>query len=166
MSTGRTIIIGAACTLMGVAGAGAGAAQVPSAIAAAPSACRPANHVARITSSPATPKHRHYRVTLTSASGYQSCKLAGSPTDARFYHHGAPLRIPAGQYGPQGEAVTFGPGRPVHFDIQVPNGSGGPADEASFTLRTPDGVVPGESTAKGVLSVAAGTAIGPVRPGA
>ncbi|WP_443080602.1 hypothetical protein [Streptomyces sp. PTD5-9] len=63
--------------------------------------------------------------------------------------------------------VTFGPGHPVHFDIQVPNG-GRPvaADEASFTLRAPDGDIPGTSVAEGRLQVAAGTLIGPVRRGA
>ncbi|MFF3731089.1 hypothetical protein ACFYXM_12390 [Streptomyces sp. NPDC002476] len=53
------------------------------------------------------------------------------------------------------------------FDIQVPNDARtGAADEASFTLRAPDGEIPGTSVAEGALEVAAGTLIGPVRRGA
>lgn len=71
------------------------------------------------------------------------------------------------RYGDQTAVVTFGPGRPVHFDIQVPNqGHGTPADEASFTLRAPGGEIPGTSVAAGRFEVASGTVIGPVQPGA
>ncbi|MFI1798775.1 DUF4232 domain-containing protein [Streptomyces sp. NPDC020379] len=133
----------------------------------APSSCRPANHIAKITTGPATSGHRHYRVTLTAAPGYEPCRLAGSPTDVRFYHHGSPEGVTASRYGPQHMAVTFGPGHPVHFDIQVPHRTAGArADEVTFTLKAPDGLIPGESSAYGPLTVDAGTAIGPVRPGA
>ncbi|MFJ4477964.1 DUF4232 domain-containing protein [Streptomyces xanthochromogenes] len=134
----------------------------------APSACRPANHIAKIKPAPASSGHRHYRVTLTAARGYGDCALAGSPTEVRFSHHGSPSRVSAGHYGAQSQAVKFGPGHPVHFDIQVPNGgAGAAADEASFSLRTPGGgVIPGRSTADGQLRVAPGTVIGPVQPGA
>lgn len=162
-------LIAAAVTLLvGVAGVGTAEAAPPAAaVGAAPSACRPANHVARITAGPATAGHRHYRVTLTAARGYASCLLAGSPADVRFHHHGAVRAVGSGRYGAQRAVVTFGPGHPVHFDIQVPRGARGVrADEATFTLRAPDGVIPGESSASGPLTVAAGTAIGPVRPGA
>ncbi|WEB38073.1 DUF4232 domain-containing protein [Streptomyces yunnanensis] len=173
-TTTRKIAVTAAATaLVGALGGGTAAHASSSTTAtsadgnAAPSACRPANHIAKIGAAPATSGHRHYRVTLTAAPGYEPCRLAGSPTDVRFYHHGSLDGVTAGRYGPQHMAVTFGPGHPVHFDIQVPHGSAGaPADEATFTLRTPDGVIPGESSARGRLVVDAGTAIGPVRPGA
>ncbi|WP_039628790.1 DUF4232 domain-containing protein [Streptomyces sp. 769] len=173
-TTTRKIAVTAAATaLVGALGGGTAAHASSSTTAtsadgnAAPSACRPANHIAKIATAPATSGHRHYRVTLTAAPGYEPCRLAGSPTDVRFYHHGSLDGVTAGRYGPQHMAVTFGPGHPVHFDIRVPHGSAGaPADEATFTLRTPDGVIPGESSARGRLVVDAGTAIGPVRPGA
>ncbi|MFG2721185.1 DUF4232 domain-containing protein [Streptomyces sp. NPDC048416] len=150
---------------------GGGVAQASSSTAGAgseaPSACRPANHTAKIVAAPASAGHRHYRVTLTAARGYAPCKLAGSPGDVRFYHHGAPDGVTAGRYGSQNTVVTFGPGHPVHFDIQVPNSAGGaPADAAGFTLGAPRGVIPGESTAYGPLTVGAGTVIGPVQRGA
>ncbi|MGW7577290.1 DUF4232 domain-containing protein [Streptomyces sp. NPDC054765] len=174
MRTTRKIAVTAAAVavLAGVAGGAAAQASAPAGAATvsadkAPSACRPANHTAKITVGPATAGHLHYRVTLTAAPGYEPCRLAGSPTDVRFYHHGSLNGVTAGRYGPQGTVVTFGPGHPVHFDIQVPHSAGGaPADEATFTLKAPDGVIPGESTAYGPLTVDAGTVLGPVRPGA
>ncbi|MFI5866501.1 DUF4232 domain-containing protein [Streptomyces sp. NPDC051546] len=158
--------VAAALALAAVAGAGtARAAAVDN--AAAPSACRPANHLAKITRDRASSGHVHFRVTLTAASGYAACQLAGSPTDVAFAHHGSALAVRAGRYGDQSAVVTFGPGRPVHFDIQVPNdGHGVRADEATFTLRAPGGEIPGTSVAEGSFEVAPGTVIGPVRPGA
>ncbi|MFG3586118.1 hypothetical protein [Streptomyces sp. NPDC047990] len=158
----------AALMLVGAAEAGVARASAPTAAGpASPSACRPANHTARIAPAPASSGHRHYRVTLTAARGYEPCRPAGSPTDVRFSRHGSPDAVRVGRYGPQHGVVTFGPGHPVHFDIQVPNGTAGvPADEVSFTLRTPDGVIPGESGAYGHLTVAPGTVVGPLRPGA
>ncbi|MFD8424483.1 DUF4232 domain-containing protein [Streptomyces sp. NPDC059668] len=152
--------------LVGAAGAGVAQASAPTAAGiATTSACRPANHMAKIAQAPASSGHHHYRVTLTAAPGYESCRLAGSPTDVRFYRHGTPDAVTAGQYGPQHMVVTFGPGHPVHFDIQVPNRARSTsADEASFTLRTPDGVIPGETSAYGRLTVTSGTVIGPVQP--
>lgn len=133
----------------------------------APSACRPANHTAEITVADSTAGHRHYRVTLTAPRGYASCELAGSPTDLRFLDHGSDRGITAGRYGSRQTVVTFGPGHPAHFDIQVPNNSRGvPADEASFTLRAPGGEIPGTSFAEGTLRVATGTLVGPVQQGA
>ncbi|MFF2998792.1 DUF4232 domain-containing protein [Streptomyces sp. NPDC057950] len=121
--------------------------------------------MAKITRAPSSSGHRHYRVTLTAAPGYEPCRLAGSPTDVRFCRHGSAEAVTVGQYGPQHVVVTFGPGHPVHFDIRVPDRAGStPADEASFTLRTPDGMIPGETSAYGRLNVAPGTVIGPVRP--
>ncbi|MFJ9682590.1 DUF4232 domain-containing protein [Streptomyces sp. NPDC101194] len=155
----------AATVLTGVAGAGV--AQASSAGSAAPSACRPANHIAKITAGPASAGHRHYRVTLTAPRGYESCKLAGSPTDVRFSNRGSEIGVTAGHYGSQATVVTFGPGQPVHFDIQVPNtGRTTAATEASFTLRAPDGEIPGTSVAEGEFTVATGTLIGPVQRGA
>ncbi|MFF0627447.1 DUF4232 domain-containing protein [Streptomyces sp. NPDC004296] len=170
-TTGKIVGTAAAVALVGAVGVGGGVAQAASTATGAgneaPSACRPANHTAKITAAPATAGHRHYRVTLTAAPGYDPCRLAGSPIDVRFYHHGSLKGVTAGRYGPQGAVVTFGPGHPVHFDIQVPNtGGGAPADEADFTLKAPGGVIPGESTAYGRLTVDVGTVIGPVRPGA
>ena len=110
---------------------------------------------------------RGLRVTLTAPKGYAACRLAGSPTGVVFAHLGTTLDVTAGRYGDQTAGVTFGPGRPVHFDIQVPDqGHGTPADETSFTLRAPDGEIPGTSVAEGRFEVAPGTVIGPVRPGA
>lgn len=135
--------------------------------AAAPSACRPANHTAEITEAPASSGHHHYRVTLTAPRGHDACELEGSPTDVRFSDRGSRTRITAGHYGEQRTTVTFGPGHPVHFDVQVHNGARQvPADEASFTLQAPDGQIPGASFAHGRLKVAIGTLIGPVRHGA
>ncbi|MFJ7996133.1 DUF4232 domain-containing protein [Streptomyces sp. NPDC096310] len=157
----------AAVVLAGAASAGVAQAAPAAGGSVAPSACRPANHTAKITAADNTTGHRHYRVTLTAPRGYEPCRLAGSPTDVRFSNHGEDSGLTAGSYGGQETVVTFGPGRPVHFDIQVPNNGGGaPADEASFTLRAPDGQIPGTSFAEGGLTVAAGTLIGPVQRGA
>lgn len=85
----------------------------------------------------------------------------------RFSNHGSKIRISTGHHGDQHATVTFGPGHPVHFDIQVPSrGHSTPADEASFTLRAPGGEIPGTSFAEGRLKVAAGTLVGPVQRGA
>ncbi|MFL4905045.1 DUF4232 domain-containing protein [Streptomyces sp. MMS24-I2-30] len=133
----------------------------------APSACRPANYTTTIAPGPASAGHSHFQVTLTAAPGYDPCRLAGSPTDVKFSSQGSQNGITAGTYGPQDAVVTFGPGNPVHFDIQVPNDADGtPADEVAFTLRTPDGVIPGEGSVDGSLTVADGTVIGPVQAGA
>ncbi|MFE3598670.1 DUF4232 domain-containing protein [Streptomyces sp. NPDC059142] len=157
----------AAALLAGTASAGVAQAVPATGGSAAPSACRPANHTAKISAADNTAGHRHYRVTLTAPRGYEPCRLAGSPTGVRFSEHGTDSGITAGSYGDQDTAVTFGPGRPVHFDIQVPNNGGGvPADEASFTLRAPDGEIPGTSSAEGGLTVTAGTLVGPVQRGA
>ncbi|MFF0745403.1 DUF4232 domain-containing protein [Streptomyces sp. NPDC004111] len=156
-----------ATALLGVAAAGTAQASSGTAGAAAPSACRPANHLAKITPAPGSAGHHHYRVTLTAPRGYQSCELAGSPIQVRFSQHGVDRGITAGRYGEQGTRVTFGPGHPVHFDVQIPSAAPGtPADEASFTLRAPGGEIPGTSVAAGALTVAPGTLVGPVRRGA
>ncbi|MFE2144488.1 DUF4232 domain-containing protein [Streptomyces sp. NPDC059456] len=163
--TPRTPLIVAAVALAAVAGVGTAQAATPG--GGAPSACRPANHLAKITQDRSSAGHVHFRVTLTAPKGYAACRLAGSPTDVLFARHGTALGVRAGRYGDQGAVVTFGPGRPVHFDIQVPHqGPGTPADEASFTLRAPGGEIPGTSVAEGRFEVAPGTVIGPVRPGA
>ncbi|WP_328676067.1 DUF4232 domain-containing protein [Streptomyces sp. NBC_01261] len=170
MRTNRkiTVTLVAVAVLAGAAGAGVAQAAPAANGSAAPSACRPANHTAKITEDTASAGHRHYRVTLTAPRGYEACKLAGSPTDVRFTNHGSGTGITAHRYGGQRTAVTFGPGHPVHFDIQVPNnGRGKAANEASFTLRTPGGgQIPGTSFAEGRLKVATGTQIGPVQRGA
>ncbi|WP_037801857.1 DUF4232 domain-containing protein [Streptomyces sp. NRRL F-5135] len=168
MRTNRRIAVALAATVLaGAAGAGAAQASPATRGNAVPSACRPANHTAEITEAPGSAGHRHYRVTLTAPRGYEPCELAGSPTDVRFSAHGSDSGITAGRYGNQTTVVTFGPGHPVHFDIQVPSSRRGiPADEASFTLRAPDGQIPGTSFAEGSLKVATGTLVGPVRRGA
>ncbi|WP_329612111.1 DUF4232 domain-containing protein [Streptomyces brevispora] len=162
--TRKIVVAIAATALLGAAGGeGAQAASVRAG-GPAPSACRPANHTAKITDAPGSAGHRHYRVTLTAPRGYDSCRLAGSPTGMRFSNHGSENGITAGRYGNQRTAVTFGPGHPVHFDIQVPNNVRGiSADAASFTLQAPDGEIPGTSVAEGKLKVAAGTLVGPVQ---
>ncbi|MFD5510692.1 DUF4232 domain-containing protein [Streptomyces sp. NPDC127051] len=166
MRANRTSAIVAAAALAAVASAGTARAATPAGLGA-PSACRPANHLAKITQDQASSGHVHIRVTLTAPKGYAACRLAGSPTRVAFAHLGTTLDVTAGRYGDQTTGVAFGPGRPVHFDIQVPNqGHGTPADEASFTLRAPDGEIPGTSVAEGRFEVAPGTVIGPVRPGA
>ncbi|MFJ2514892.1 DUF4232 domain-containing protein [Streptomyces griseoviridis] len=166
MRTHRMIAVTLAAAVLS-GGVAAGAAQAAPAAGSAPSACRPANHLARITPAPASAGHSHYRVTLTAPRGYESCRLAGSPTDVRFTEHGRRVPVTAGRYGDQRTVVTFGPGHPVHFDIQVPNGRRAKAaNEASFTLRAPGGVIPGTSVAEGRLKVAPGTVVGPVRRGA
>ncbi|MFB6979006.1 DUF4232 domain-containing protein [Streptomyces scopuliridis] len=172
MRTNRKIAVTLAATLAataltGAAGAGVALASAAAGGSAPPSACRPANHTAKITEAAGSAGHRHYRVTLTAPRGYESCELAGSPTGVRFSNHGSDSGVTAGSYGSQETVVTFGPGRPVHFDIQVPSSRPGtPADEASFTLQAPGGQIPGTSVAEGRLKVAAGTLIGPVQRGA
>ncbi|MEE1802112.1 MULTISPECIES: DUF4232 domain-containing protein [unclassified Streptomyces] len=168
MRTDRRIAVTLAATVLaGAAGAGAAQASPTAGSGAAPSSCRPANHTAKITEAAASSGHRHYRVTLTAPRGYEPCTLAGSPTDVRFSNDGSDSGVTAGRYGGQETAVTFGPGHPVHFDIQVPSaGLGTPANEASFTLRAPGGQIPGTSFAEGALTVADGTVIGPVQHGA
>ncbi|MEU6014330.1 DUF4232 domain-containing protein [Streptomyces sp. NPDC047515] len=157
----------AVTALTGAAGVGVAQASTTTAGSVAPSACRPANHTAKITDAPASAGHHHYRVTLTAPRGYEPCRLAGSPTDVRFSNNGSEIGITVGHYGNQTSVVTFGPGHPVHFDIQVPSsGRSTAAREASFTLQAPDGEIPGTSVAEGKLKVAAGTLIGPVQRGA
>lgn len=165
MRTTRKIAVAIAATAL--LGATGGTTAQAASVGTAPSACRPANHLAKITNASSSAGHRHYRVTLTAPRGYDPCRLAGSPTDVRFSNHGSESGITAGRYGSRRTVVTFGPGHPVHFDIQVPNNTCGvPADEASFTLRAPDGEIPGTSVADGRFRVAAGTLVGPVRNGA
>ncbi|WP_435245827.1 DUF4232 domain-containing protein [Streptomyces sp. NRRL F-5630] len=131
-----------------------------------PSACRPANHLAKITQAPRSAGHHHYRVTITAPRGYASCTLAGSPVDVRFTHHGKDSGLRTGRYGKQGRAVVLKYGHPVHFDIQLPTHARNvPADSVGFTLRTPKGEIPGTSFADGKLKVARGTLVGPVRAG-
>ncbi|MGW3510013.1 DUF4232 domain-containing protein [Streptomyces sp. NPDC000994] len=157
----------AAAALVVAAGTGIAQAAPATAGRAAPSACRPANHTAKITEDPASAGHHHYRVTLTAPRGYEPCRLAGSPTGVRFWNHGSGVGGASGHYGNQKTAVTFGPGHPVHFDIQVPSSrTGTSADEASFTLQAPDGEIPGTSFAEGKLRTAPGTLIGPIQRGA
>ncbi|MFI5621633.1 DUF4232 domain-containing protein [Streptomyces sp. NPDC051567] len=157
-----TVVVAAVLTATAL-----GTAQAATAGSAAPSACRPANHLAKIAQDRSSAGHLHFRVTLTAPRGYAPCTLAGSPADLSFSGHGRTLPVTAGWYGDQNATVTFGPGRPVHFDIQVPDtGRTTPADEASFTLRAPDGMIPGTSVAEGAFAVTKGTLIGPVQPGA
>ncbi|MFI8260860.1 MULTISPECIES: DUF4232 domain-containing protein [unclassified Streptomyces] len=167
MLISRTFATLIAAATTAVIAAAAGTAQAAAAGGAAPSACRPANHLAKIRPDQASSGHLHFRVTLTAPKGYASCRLAGSPIDVVFSNLGVPLGVKAGRYGDQTTSVTFGPGHPVHFDIQVPGqGDSAPADRASFTLRAPGGEIPGTSVAQGALRIAAGTVIGPVRSGA
>lgn len=125
----RFIVTVAATALAGAAGVGAAQASTTSHTAAATgatvSACRPANHTAKITPDAASAGHRHYRVTLTAAPNTLSCKLAGSPSGVRFLNHGSVDGVTAKAYGKQSTAVTFGPGHPAHFDIQVPSAGRG-----------------------------------------
>ncbi|MFF4324525.1 DUF4232 domain-containing protein [Streptomyces sp. NPDC001568] len=166
MHTSRTSVVIAACMSAAIAGAGI-AQAAPVSHASAPSACRPANHLARITADRAESGHLHYRVTLTAPTGYEACRLVGSPTDVAFAAQGTALGVTTERYGDQNTVVTFGPGRPVHFDIRVPQqGRTTPADEASFTLGAPGGAIPGTSVADGDFQVATGTLIGPIRAGA
>ncbi|OKI06226.1 hypothetical protein A6A06_37645 [Streptomyces sp. CB02923] len=168
MRTHRTMATTlAAVALAGAAGAGVAQAAPATAGSAAPSACRPANHIAKVAQVPGNTGHLHYRVTLTAPRGYESCELAGSPTDVRFSHHGSQVAATTDAYGDQKTVVTFGPGHPVHYDILVRGSSRAtPADEVSFTLQAPDGEIPGTSFAEGSLKVADGTLIGPIAPGA
>ncbi|MFD4661870.1 DUF4232 domain-containing protein [Streptomyces halstedii] len=156
----------AAAVLAGTAGGGIAQASSATSGGLAPSACRPANHIAKITDAPSSSGHHHYRVTLTAPRGYEPCTLAGSPTGVRFSAGGTESGITAGRYGDQKTAVSFGPGHPVHFDIQVPNtGRATAADEVAFTLQAPGGEIPGTSFAEGEITVAEGTLIGPVLSG-
>ncbi|MFE5051273.1 DUF4232 domain-containing protein [Streptomyces sp. NPDC056637] len=167
MRTNRKTAVTLAAVLLAAAAPAVAQASPSTESGTAPSACRPANHTAKITEAPAGAGHHHYRVTLRAPRGYDPCELAGSPNDVRFSDRGSQTRITAGHYGDQRAAVTFGPGHPVHFDIQVPNAARQvSADEASFTLRAPDGQIPGTSFAEGGLKVATGTLVGPMQQGA
>ncbi|WP_241968202.1 DUF4232 domain-containing protein [Streptomyces sp. ICBB 8177] len=160
----------AGVALAGIAGTGVAQASTAAhpAGSSAPSSCRPANLKTKITPDTASSGHRHYRVTLTAAPKTSACQLAGSPSDVKFYNYNSLKGITANPYGSQGTKVTFGPGHPVHFDIQVPNASeGATANRVVFTLKTPGGgTIPGSQEADGKLSVDFGTRIGPVQPGA
>ncbi|MGW6355113.1 DUF4232 domain-containing protein [Streptomyces sp. NPDC055092] len=167
MCTTRKTVVTLAAVLLAAAAPSVAQASPSTENGTAPSACRPANHTAKITEAPSSAGHHHYRVTLRAPRGYDSCELAGSPKDVRFSDHGSLTRIAVGQYGDQRAVVTFGPGHPVHFDIQVPNHARQvSADEASFTLQAPDGQIPGTSFAQGRLKIATGILIGPLQQGA
>jgi hypothetical protein len=128
-----------------------------------PSSCRPANH--RTTLAPDTDSagHHHYRVTLTAAPGYDDCVLQGVPSAVVFTRAGAPVDVavvPSQQPAP---VVTFGPGAPVHLDIQVPDAPvGTPADSVSFELPG----VAGLDGATGPMTLSSGVQVSPVEPGA
>jgi hypothetical protein len=111
--------------------------------------------------------HRHYRVVLTAAPGYGDCTLAGTPTDVIFHGGGgAPLGVQSTPASGPAQPVTFGPGHPVHFDIQVPNTpAGARAGSVTYTLPAPGGVIPGEQEAGGPMEVDSGTQIGPIQAG-
>lgn len=170
-TTGKIAVTATTATVLAAA-LGGGLAQASVAAAGSPegpmpSSCRPANHTARITQDASSSGHSHYRVTLTAAPGYEPCTLAGSPVDVQFSDHGVPIGLPAAGYGPQDTTVRFGPGNPAHFDIQVPHHAPSiRADEATFTLSTPTGRIPGDSAASGKLRVSEGTVVGPVVAGA
>ena len=173
-TTVRTLLaagIAAAAALsplaVGTAAAAPAAQQATPQGAPMPSSCRPANNRAVIAADHPSAGHRHYRVTITAAPGYEPCVLAGSPTDVQFRQGTGYAAVTATPYGPQDRAVTFGPGHPVHFDIQVPNTPGGARSQGiDYTLRAPGGEIPGSQSADGYLEVDAGTRIGPVQPGA
>jgi hypothetical protein len=134
----------------------------------AASACRPANHRGTITPDHPSAGHRHYRVTLTAPAGFVPCRLAGIPGKVVFYSGGGgPLGVTAQPAeGAAPAPVSFGPGHPVHFDIQVPDSPGGAqAGRITFILPAPGGPIPGEQDAGGALAVDAGTQIGPIQPG-
>jgi hypothetical protein len=129
----------------------------------APSSCRPANHRGVVTTDEPSAGHVHYRVTLTAAPGYAPCVLAGTPSDLIFRLGDGPVGVTAAPSGQSGAPVTFGPGQPVHFDIQVRNTPGrAPADAVTFALPG----IPGDSVAGGGMAVDAGTQVGPLQPGA
>jgi hypothetical protein len=162
--------VGAAAVVVPLVAAGsAGAAPAPGAAhSSAPSSCRPANYQGTITLDHPSMGSRHYRVTLTAAAGYANCTLQGSPRDVLFSQGAGPAGVSATPYGDQHSPVTFGPGHPVHFDIQTPNTPGGAlVDGASFTLAAPGGVIPGTgvASAQDQMRVDQGTQIGPVLAG-
>ncbi|BBC91529.1 DUF4232 domain-containing protein [Streptomyces griseofuscus] len=125
----------------------------PQRIRSAP-ARRPANLKTKITQDAASSGHRHYRVTLAAAPRTSACQLGGSPRDVKFYDNSSLKGVTAKPYGSQGTKVTFGPGHPVHFDIQVPSTTkGAKANRVVFTLRTPaSGIIPGDQESDGKLS--------------
>ena len=165
-TTARTVAavtVAAACVL-GTAGAAVAAPAAPD-TDPAPSSCRPANFRGVVTPAPSSAGHAHYRVVLTAAPGTSPCVLQGSPTDVGFNLAGSPRAVEATPYGDQTTPVAFGPEAPVAFDIQVPSSSGpARANQVTFTLRAPDGDIPGAAAADGALGVDAGTQIGPVQP--
>ncbi|HVX42458.1 MAG TPA: DUF4232 domain-containing protein [Mycobacteriales bacterium] len=165
--------------VLAAAGVTAIAAAIPLTVAAsadaapnhnsAPSSCRPANYRAVITNDHPSMGNRHYRVTLRAAAGYANCTLQGSPQQVIFAQGAGPAGVNSTPYGDQSTRVTFGPGHPVHFDIQTPNTPGGaPVTGASFTLSAPGGVIPGTGVAGTTvpMQVDKGTQIGPIQPGA
>lgn len=178
MSTTRTLprVLAAAgvtatAVLAPLAMAGsASAAQIYTAAQApAPSSCRPANYRGTITLDKPSMGSRHYRVTLTAAPGYANCTLQGSPSEVVFAQGAGPAGVNATPEGDQHTPVIFGPGHPVHFDIQTPDTPGGaPVTGASFSLTAPGGAIPGSgvAAAQTPMQVDKGTHIGPVQAGA
>ncbi|MCP2336044.1 hypothetical protein FHU30_001374 [Actinomadura rupiterrae] len=166
----KLLATGAAATAL--AGGLVGVTQAPSLADAGPThikrhtACNPKNHAGKITRTSASAGHLHFRVSLVAKHGF-ACVLAGSPRIVRFYLGSHLLPFSAGHYGPQSKKVWFGPGHPVHFDIQVPNfGATVLANHVTFRLRGPNGLFFFRSKAHGVLVVGPGTLIGPVMHGA
>ncbi|MGW1676505.1 DUF4232 domain-containing protein [Saccharopolyspora sp. NPDC002376] len=163
----RRSVIGASLAVVAAGAVGFGASQAvanPSDLP--PSACADGGFTGTITPADSTAGHTHYKVTLTANDGTSACTLAGSPADLVFFRGEAPLGVEVQPYG-QPEDVAFGPGAPVHFDIQVPNSDGGaPGDRVTFQLPVHDGSVPGNGTAVGGIAVDAGTQVGPIRAGA
>ncbi|MFE6759181.1 hypothetical protein ACFVDQ_37275 [Streptomyces sp. NPDC057684] len=79
MRTHHKTAVALAALLFAAAAPAAAQASPSTESGTAPSACRPANHTAKITEAPASAGHHHYRVTLRAPRGYDPCELVGSP---------------------------------------------------------------------------------------
>ncbi|RKT83413.1 Protein of unknown function [Saccharopolyspora antimicrobica] len=163
----RRSAFGASLAIAAIAGVGFNASQaLATPPPPPPSACAPGIFDATVTPSDSSAGHSHYNVTLTAMDASAPCTLNGSPAEVVFYRGEAPLGVQTEAYG-EGRTVVFGPGQPVHFDIQVRNVPGGtPADRVDFRLPEADGSLSGVSSALGEITVDAGTQVGPIQPGA
>ncbi|MDA3627323.1 hypothetical protein OU415_17890 [Saccharopolyspora sp. WRP15-2] len=131
-----------------------------------PSACGISGSSGTIAQADSTAGHTHYRVTLTANEGTSACTLSGWAVEPTFFLGKSPVDVQPQPYG-QPEDVAFGPGSPVHFDVQVPNSGGAdPADRVIFELPELDGPAGTNGWAVGDIAVGAGTQIGPIQPGA
>ncbi|MFP5068490.1 hypothetical protein ACLFMI_02320 [Pseudonocardia nantongensis] len=150
----------------------AAAATVPAGVAAAapatdpgPSACSPGQQRGTIEALPSTSEVANYTLTVMAEPGTSPCYLSGPPANMVFSLNGSPRAVDVAPTPEDGNAVQFGDGMPVTYDLHVP-ASDGPAqaNQVTFNPGTPAGELPGDFTAYGPIGVDAGMTVGPAKP--